>query len=476
MKRVRLDYTNVIRKSEYHKTLFSLEEIGAIRADIEQAHRELKEERLTKDELSFLALPYAYHQAYTHTPKNVFADTLWEDKEKIEQKAGLIRRNCSDYVQIAIGGSALGAIALTSALGHGLDPCEQQSCYKIHMPDNVDPEWIDRILRSIQVEKSFFAVISNSGQTVETLANFFIFYNALKTKVAAEQLKERVVVMTNPASGALAGLCKGEGFTLIRIPASVCGRFSVLSPAGLFTAAVSGVVIDELLEGARVMDELTDELAFWDNPMLIYASIHYLANVQKNIDTLVLMPYSQGLRTIADWYSQLVAESLGKDGKGITPVKALGATDQHSQLQLYNQGPKNKLVTFFCVDKHRRFVEIPSEFASCEDFRYLWGHSLNQLLDSEQKATAISLFNNGVPNCSLRIPKVSSFYLGQLLILLEKVVCVLGKLYKVNAFNQPGVEESKEYARAMLGKKGGIYEKKRSELAFYSDPDELRVI
>lgn len=472
MERVRLDFTHVVGNSRDKGKFISIEELGEISGNVQQIHEEIKRERSEKNDLSFLSLPYAYSQEYGTT---ILGNILWKAKELIEQKLRFIRDNCSDYIQIAIGGSALGAIALFNALADQSNPRGKQHVCKIHIPDNIDPEWMGQILDSIEVENSFFSIISKSGDTVETLANFFIFYNVLKTRVSDKELKERIVIMTNPEGGALAKLCREEGFTLIPIPDSVHGRFSVLSPGGLLTAAVAGINIDDLLDGARFMDKLTDELSYWQNPMLLYASIHYLANVKKGLDTLILMPYSQRLRTIADWYSQLVAESLGKDGKGITPVKALGATDQHSQLQLYNEGPKNKLVTFFCVDKYGRFVKIPEEFPSCEDFRYLWGHSLNELLDSEQKATAVSLSNNGVPNCTIRIPEISPFYLGQLIILLEKVICILGKLYRVNTFNQPGVEESKEYTRAMLGKEGENYKEKRIALASYFDPRKQRM-
>lgn len=466
MERIRLDFTHVIGDSENGKFL-SMEEIGQLGDTICSAHEELKKERLKKDELSFLSLPIAYNKKYGNT---IFGDTLWNTKTVIDQKAEQIKSRFSDYVQIAIGGSALGATALVNALG------EPQRKIRIHTPDNVDPEWIGEILDTIQTEKTFFNIISKSGGTVETLSNFFVFYDELRKKIPAEQLKDHFSIMTNPEKGPLADLCREEGFTIIPIPNSVHGRFSVLSPGGLLTAAVSGIDIDELLDGARVMDEFTEESEFWKNPMLLYAAFHYIANTRKDIDTLILLPYSQKLRTIADWYSQLVAESLGKDGKGITPVKALGATDQHSQLQLYNEGPMNKFVTFFSVEKYRRRIEIPNAFPSRKDYQYLWGNSLNNLLGSEQRATAISLYNHGVPNCTLRMPEITPFYMGQLFMLLEKVIPILGKLYNVNAFDQPGVEESKEYARAMLGKEGKVYEEKRKEMEFYSKPANCKVV
>lgn len=473
MEYLKFDYTNTIGNSNDGRNFLSMKDIETIKERIHRAHEEIKKEKETKEELSFLDLPRAYSKTYG---KTVFGDVLWGAKKLIDKKAKIIREQFSDYVQVAIGGSALGGIALCNALGNQPEPGGKNNKCNLHIPDNIDPVWLGDILDSINPETTFFNVISKSGGTVETLATFFVFYNALKKKVPARKLKENIGIMTNPGDGPLKALSKEEGFLLIPIPDSVHGRFSVLSPGGLLTAAVSGINIDELLEGAGEMNQLTDELDFWKNPVLLYAAIHYLVNVQKKIDMLVLMPYSQRLRTIADWYSQLVAESLGKKGNGITPIKALGATDQHSQLQLYNEGPKNKLVTFFSIDKFNREIKIPGEFPECKEYRYLWGHTINDLIESERRATAISLYNNGVPNCTFHIPGITPFYMGQLFMLLEKVIPILGKLYQVNAFDQPGVEESKQYARAMLGKKGEKYDKIREQVEFFSNAANRKIV
>ncbi len=472
MECLKLDFTNVIGDSSAGENFLSRKDIEKIEKKLLAALEEIKMEKGKKDELSFLHLPNAYSRKYG---KTIFGDTLWKAKELIEQKAKLIREQFSDYVQIAIGGSALGGIALYNALGDKEIPNRKGNKCKIHMPDNIDPDWIGEILATIKPETTFLSVITKSGNTVETIVNFFVFYNALKKKIPVEKLRDNLVIMTNPERGALAELSKEEGFTLIPIPDSVHGRFSVLSPGGLLTAAVSGINIDELLEGARVMNEATDKLNLWENPVLLYAAIHYLVNTQKNIDTLILMPYSQKLRTIADWYSQLVAESLGKHGKGITPVKALGATDQHSQLQLYNDGPKNKLVTFFSVDKFNRNIKIPAEFPKWKEYCYLWGDTINEFIDSARRATAISLYKNGVPNCTIHMPELTPFYMGQLFMLLEKVIPILGKLYEINAFNQPGVEESKEFARAMLGKEGKRYDAIRKDVDSHSNTNKCKM-
>ena len=464
MKNITIDYTNIMNPTDNSRFLND-HDFESIRKDIETIQKQIQSERETNEALHFLSLPNAYDKRYS---KTVFGNVLIDAKSQIDSRTKQIRNNFSDYVQIAIGGSALGSIALVDALGEGP--------VNVHLPDNIDPEWIASILDKIDPQRTILNIISKSGGTVETLSTFFIFYEELKKKVDKNTLKERITIMTNPERGPLYMLAKAEGFQLIPIPNSVHGRFSVLSPGGLLTAAVAGINIDELLDGARKMDEITTHSDFWKNPVLIYAAIHYLLNTRKSIDTLVLMPYSNSIKAIADWYSQLVAESLGKKGMGVTPVKAVGATDQHSQLQLYNDGPKNKFITFFSVEKFRSHFQIPEAFPSTQDFQYLSGHSINELFHSEERATAYSVYKNMVPNCTIKIPEVSAYYMGQLFMFLEKVIPVLGNLYNVNAFDQPGVEESKEYARALLGKEGEAYEKKRREIEAYSDPANRKIV
>jgi glucose-6-phosphate isomerase len=235
---------------------------------------------------------------------------------------------------------------------------------------------------------------------------------------------------------------------------------------GLFTAAIGGINIKSLLAGARLADQHTANSPFWENPAQQLAALHFLGLRKKGLSVLVLLPYSNGMRTVADWYSQLVAESLGKNGQGMTPVKALGVTDQHSQLQLYNDGPKDKLVVFFSVEEFAETLTIP-KIPSTSAYEYLEGNTLNALLRAELQATEVSLHLHGVPSCRFELPKLNAFNLGYLITILEKTVCILGRLLNVNAFDQPGVEESKEYARAMLRKSGEKYALLRETVAKY---------
>jgi len=409
--------------------------------------------------LAFLELPYAYESGGKQT---IFGGTFLQTLATIREAAGRIRASRGQFVHVGIGGSALGAITLVNALG-ATKSMGYECPAEIHVPDNVDPDAIGELLHRLDFTRVYANVVSKSGDTTETIATFALLLETMRerSKLSPAELRKRIFVTTNPEGGALAELARSEGFTILPLPHAIHGRFSVLSPMGLLAAAVAGIDVGELLEGARAADECTAKSKFSDNPALQLAALHYVGLKKKGITIQVLLPYSNRLRTVGDWYSQLVAESLGKKGQGMTPVKALGVTDQHSQLQLYIDGPKDKLVVFFSVAKHAETLRIPSSIASNSAYAYLANKTFNDLLNAEREATEVSLHLHGVPNCRFELAELNPYNMGYLLTVLEKTVCILGQLLSVNAFDQPGVEESKEYARAMLGKSGEQYDKLR---------------
>ena len=235
-----------------------------------------------------------------------------------------------------------------------------------------------------------------------------------------------------------------------------------MSPVGLFPAAMSGIDILELLAGARHMDERCQSSQLWQNPAYLGGAIHYLADVRKGLNIAVMMPYSDALIQVAYWFRQLWAESLGKaettSGKtvnvGQTPVVALGVTDQHSQLQLYSEGPYNKLITFLLVENSGDTVPIPPQPGQREEISYLGGHSLEELMKVEAQATQLALAKAGRSNMSFILPEINPFTIGQLLFLLKVQTVFTSGLYDVNPMNQPGVEASKHYTYGMMGRNG----------------------
>jgi glucose-6-phosphate isomerase len=373
---------------------------------------------------------------------------------------------CWDVVVLGTGGSALGARALHQALRppqHNKFPMARRN-HKLGLwvADNIDPDYCFGLLDGLDLRRTGFNVVSKSGETVETLAQFLWAYQLLKNRVGEAKARERLIITTDPENGPLRSLARREGLASLAVPPDVSGRFSVLSAVGLLPAALTGIDIEELLAGARCMDQRLKESAPDRNPALRLAALFYLFATVKHNPILVFMPYASSLGGVADWFGQLWAESLGKQHDmqgnvvhaGSTLVKAIGSTDQHSQLQLYLEGPADKLITFLTVGKFEHNVELPAPYPDQEAFSYLGGHSLNELIRAEHQATAFHLMQAGRPNLTLHLPEVNPFTIGQLIYLLEVATVATAHLYGVNAFDQPGAEGSKRTTCGLMGRGG----------------------
>lgn len=390
--------------------------------------------------------------------------------EDILTTAASIRKNYKAFVVLGIGGSALGPIAVFQALCHlhYNELPENKRGPKFYVEDNVDPERMCALLDVIDVKTTMFNVITKSGATSETMSQYLIITDLLK-KALGDDFAKNVIATTDTQKGNLIKLAKKEGFKTYYIPASVGGRFSELCPVGLLPAAVLGIDIKELLAGVRDMQELSTSDDYKVNAPLCSALLQYLS-MQKGKNISVMMPYADSLKYIADWYCQLWAESLGKavdfDGKvvnvGQTPVKSLGVTDQHSQVQLYTEGPFDKVVTFIAVDKFRSSYVIPQGLPDFPDVNFLCGNDLATLLNNERVATEYALTKAKRANRTIYMPEVTPRYLGQLLyfFMLETAYC--GAMLNIDAFNQPGVEEGKKATFALFDRKG--FEEKKAEL------------
>ncbi|RDI95262.1 glucose-6-phosphate isomerase [Meiothermus sp. QL-1] len=361
-----------------------------------------------------------------------------------------------DLVVLGIGGSALGALAVSAALGRGP--------VRLHFVDNVEPEPILGLLRSLNPEKTLVNVISKSGSTAETMAAFLAFRRWLE---ATEDWRRHVVVTTDPTQGLLRPYAEAEGLAVFEVPPAVGGRFSVTSPVGTLPLAFAGVDLESLLAGARKANEQArGELA--QNLPAQTALIHHLF-AQRGLNIVVLMPYSTRLRYLPDWFVQLHDESLGKlydrEGRevrtGTTAVRAIGTTDQHAQVQLFREGPHDKLVVFVRLENPSEDLTIPA-VRGLEGLDYLFGKTFFELLDAEAKATAHALAKAQQPNFTLLLEKLDAYHLGWLLQHLMWQTAYLGELWNINAFDQPGVELGKAYTYALMGRRG--YEKLAEEL------------
>jgi glucose-6-phosphate isomerase len=401
-----------------------------------------------------------------------FVDIAMDDTLRVQSLdfAESARGKFVDVVILGIGGSALGPIALRTALrpsGWNMLSKEARDGYpRLQVLDNVDPETIAALLNRLDLPRTLFVVTSKSGGTAEMMSQFMIVDERLKS--AGLPSASHLVFVTDPAQGALRPLARQLGIPAVDIPPNVGGRFSVLTPVGILPAALIGIDVTELLAGAAEMADRCSEPELARNPAGAYAVLQWLADTRHGKSINVLMPYSDPLRDFADWFVQLWAESLGKqtpDGAsvGSTPLAAVGATDQHSQVQLFMEGPKNKTVTFIAVDKRSTDVTIPWSFSEAKELGYLGGHSLGELIDIEQRATAGALAKRGRPNLTIQVERVDARHVGALMLLFELATAYAGQLYGVDAFNQPGVELGKQFAYALLGRPGADAAKKEWE-------------
>jgi glucose-6-phosphate isomerase len=392
--------------------------------------------------------------------------------------ASRVRGQFDDVVVLGIGGSALGPIALRTALlkpqWNALTKDERGGWPRLQVLDNVDPRTISALLDRLDLSRSLFIVISKSGGTAETMAQYLVIRARLQSAVGSE-IQRHLVFVTDPEKGALRTIARAEKIPALDIPPNVGGRYSVLTPVGILPAALTGMDTAALLAGAGEVARRCESEALAKNPAGTFATLQFLADTKLGRQIHVLMPYSDPLRDVADWFVQLWAESLGKHrtagdaGIGPTPLAALGATDQHSKVQLFMEGPPDKTVSFIAVDDEPVRLEIPKLHSDVKELGYLGGHRLGELLDIERRATAGALARRGRPNLTIHVDKVDANHLGQLFMFLEIATIYAGELYGINPLDQPGVELGKQFTYAMLGRADA--EQARREWNMLPKPD-----
>ena len=382
----------------------------------------------------------------------------------INQVAKKIQDSCENFVVLGIGGSALGPIAVFTALKHlyyNELPRSVRKGPRFYVIDNVDPERMNALFDIIDIENTVFNVITKSGATSETMSQYLVVMDMLNKKFG-RKAREHVIATTSESRGNLIKLATEEGYETFYIPDGVGGRFSELCPVGLLPAAVVGIDIEELLRGAREMDQLCQNNTSIDkNPALAMALLQHLS-IKQGKTVSVMMPYADSLKYVADWYCQLWGESLGKekdvDGNlvnvGQTPLKCLGATDQHSLIQLFNEGPYDKVITFLEVANYRTDIFIPAGCDKVPDVNFLCNNTMGTLLSNELYATKYALTKRGRSNFTITLDKVDEYHIGALLYMLQMQTAYIGVMLNINAYNQPGVEGGKNAVYALFGRKG----------------------
>lgn len=381
--------------------------------------------------------------------------------------AAELSKSLEDLIVLGIGGSSLGGKALMAALCHpfhNLLPREKRfnRGMRAFFPDNSDGTTFASLLEVVDLRKAAIAAITKSGGTAETWAQLLHLFEALGPEAARKQ----IVAITDPKKGALRSVAEEQKWRTLPVPPAVGGRFSVLTAVGLLPAACMGIDVPQLLAGAAQMAERCRKPGIFENPAMAFAATLHHFDRERGRPMSVFMPYADALRETGDWFVQLWAESLGKktgDGfVGPTPLRAVGATDQHSLLQLLMEGPQDKLTVFVGLEKPRVQLPIPKGFAHQPDVAYLPGNTFHQLLSAELSATAAALAKAGRPSLTIKLPELNAFAMGELMMLLEVATGLAGPLYGVDPYDQPGVEAGKRYTCGLLGRPG--YEAAKAEL------------
>jgi len=410
-------------------------DLDSLREKTRGAHEKIQAWRKTGDAIFY---DYVFD-------KDILGDMI--DKGKATSGA------FENVVILGIGGSALGlrcaAQALLPPFWNLLDGSNRGGHPRLFVCDNIDPDTISGLLGLLDIAKTCFVVISKSGRTTETASQFLVVLNKLEAAIG-DNWKKNVVIITDPEAGELRPMVKAEGLLSFAIPPKLGGRFSVLSPVGLFPAACAGIDIAGLVEGARTMAERCAAADFEKNIAYQIGGYHYWLDLHKKKNVSVMMTYSDALMLASGWYVQLWAESLGKAGHGQTPVGALGTTDQHSQVQLYMEGPADKVFTIIGVDEFSSAADATCVKNTPQAFNYLEGKNLGTILNAERHATTGALTEVGRPNLTVTLPKIDAHHLGEFFMLYEIATAFAGALYEINPFDQPGVELGKKLTKEIL--------------------------
>lgn len=420
---------------------------------IEKGHGlSLKEFTSTKKNLiRYLNQIHKHNQGFYKTieDKNIIKEINAFEKK--------IRNKYKHIVVLGIGGSALGTICLQQSLKHLFEnELKKSPTPRLHVIDNIDPILIKELEDVIDYSKTLFIVATKSGSTVETGVQYFYFRE--KCKKYKLSIKDHFVIITGEHKSFLRETAEKEGIKIFNIPENISGRFSVLTAVSLLPAKLIGINIEKLISGAKKMQKLFLDRHFEKNLPFKLAAIQYLLG-KKGKTINVLMPYSQKLIRFTDWYKQLLAESIGKKFNnkwkkiytGLTPLNALGATDQHSQLQLFNEGPNDKLIIFIETKNPYPKIIIPNPYPKNKALSFLNKKiTFKKLFDIEKSSTEKSLTANNRPNITIKINNINEESLGELFLLFEGATAFLGEFYEINAFDQPGVELSKSLIKKTL--------------------------
>ncbi|MGC9124984.1 MAG: glucose-6-phosphate isomerase [Caldisericaceae bacterium] len=392
-----------------------------------------------------------------------------EQLSEIKSYAKFVQDGFDNFVVVGMGGSSLGNEMLHYAMkGIYYNDVKHNGLPKMYFLENIDPESTTRLLENLDLKRTMFNIITKSGGTSETIMNFLTIIRCLNDK--GIDFKNNVVVTTDPQHGFLRRFAGEYGIKSFSIPQLVGGRFSVLSPVGLLSASVEGIDVEALLNGAALEAERIEKVDALSSSAFVFPLLQFLLQKNRKVNITSILSYSDGLSYFGRWYTQLLAESIGKessrDGEtinaGITPLPTKGATDQHSILQLFMEGPFDKLIVFLSVDKYNSTTNTGNVLNSDDEtISYLQNKNYTDLIKTEFLTTRLALTSKGRPNVTFKLDSVNEEELGRLIYSFEYGVIVLGELLNINAINQPAVELGKRFTYALMGRK--VFDKEKEE-------------
>jgi glucose-6-phosphate isomerase len=373
-----------------------------------------------------------------------------DDLPLLQTLADEFRRRFDHVVLLGTGGSSLGGQTLAALADLGFGP--RAGCPRLWFMDNIDPATFAALFANLDLSRTGFLVVSKSGGTAETLTQFAICLDAVRDALGTMEVGDRFLLVTEPKENVLRALGTRYGMRILDHDPGVGGRFSVLSNVGILPALIAGLDGTRIREGAAsVLEPTLAAKAAKDSAPALGAALTVALGRHRGVTQTVLLPYVDRLAHFGLWFRQLWAESLGKDGKGSTPIRAMGTVDQHSQLQLYLAGPADKMFSVVMLEVAGTGTAVSPQFADAPGLAYLAGRRMGDLLDAEQRATAETLVRNGRPTRIFRLAALDEGVLGALLMHFMVETIVAAQLLGVDAFDQPAVEEGKILARRYLG-------------------------
>jgi len=381
-----------------------------------------------------------------------------EETQKLQETAEEVRKEADVLVVVGIGGSYLGARAVIEAMSHGFEGLLPRERRKgplvLYAGQNLSGGYLGELMEVLEERSIFVNVISKSGTTTEPGLAFRLLRKHLTDRYGQKEAARRIISTTDARKGALRKLTDEEGYRSFVIPDDIGGRFSVLTPVGLFPISVSGIPVQTLLEGACSMIKPCSRKELFKNPAALYACARNLL-WEKGKQSEILVTYDPKLQTLAEWWKQLFGESEGKEGKGIFPSSALFSTDLHSLGQWIQEGPRAIFETVICVEDEAGTLAVPEDKTGLEDgLGYLEGRTWADIQEKASEGTKIAHHQGDVPILVLKVPRLDAFHLGQMIYFFEKACGISGTMLGVNPFNQPGVEAYKKNMFALLGKPG----------------------